>query len=62
MAIYSTPRGDTYDPMPVELWRFDGRGAVGRLETAEEIEFTWADRTSGTAVIDTPLTLSLIHI
>lgn len=56
MTIYSTPRGDTYDPMPVELWRFDGRGAVGRLETAEEIEFTWADRTSGTAVIDTPLT------
>lgn len=54
--MYATPRGVTEDPMPVELWRFDGDGAVGRLETAEELEFTWADRTAGTAVIETPLT------
>lgn len=55
-VVFATPRGVTDDPMPVELWRFDGQGAVGRLETAEELEFTWADRTSGTAVLETPLT------
>jgi hypothetical protein len=54
-TIYSTPRGNTYDPMPVELWRWDGTGAVGRLETSEEIEVTWADRDAGTTTIDTPL-------
>ena len=56
VAVFSTPRGNTYDPMPVELWRYDGTGAVGRLETAEKLEFTWADRTTGTAVLETPLT------
>lgn len=54
-TIYSTPRGNTYDPMPVELWHWDGTGAVGRLETSEEVEVTWADRGAGTATIDTPL-------
>lgn len=62
MTIYNTTRGTTYDPMPVELWHYDGTGPIGRLETAEKLEFTWADRTTGTAVIETPLTDMSRHL
>jgi hypothetical protein len=55
-TIYNTPRGTTYDPLPVELWKWDGTGPEGRLETSEKIEVTWGDRGAATAVIDTPLT------
>lgn len=54
--VFATPRGLTWDPMPVELWRYDGSGPVGRLEAAEELEFTWAVNGTGTAVVDAPLT------
>lgn len=54
-TVYNTPRGLTYDPMQVELWAWDGTGPLGRVELAEKVEVTWADRTSGTAVIDAPL-------
>ncbi|AHI04367.1 hypothetical protein CFAL_12075 (plasmid) [Corynebacterium falsenii DSM 44353] len=55
-TVYNTPRGRTYDPMQVELWEWDGTGPLGRVELSEKIEVTWADRTSGTVVLDTPLT------
>lgn len=55
-TVYNTPRGESFDPMPVELWRWNGTGPLGRLETSEKIEVTWAERGTGTAVIDTPLT------
>lgn len=55
-TVYNTPRGKTYDPMQVELWEWDGTGPLGRVELSEKIEVTWADRTSGTVVLDTPLT------
>lgn len=55
-TYYNTPRGVIHDPMPVEVWRFDGTGPLGRLETSERIEVTFAERGAGTAVIDTPLT------
>lgn len=55
-TVYNTPRGRTYDPMQVELWEWDGTGPLGRVELSEKIEVTWADRTSGTVVMDTPLT------
>ncbi len=54
-TIYNTPRGMTYDPMVVEIWPWDGQGPIGRLETAESVKVTWADRTAGVAVVDAPL-------
>lgn len=54
-TAYQTMRGVTYDPMPVEIWQWDGTGPVGRLELSESVEATWSERGTGIAVIDTPL-------
>ncbi|RAV34261.1 Gp37-like protein [Corynebacterium heidelbergense] len=55
-TMYNTSRGPTWDPMVVEIWPWDGDGPVGRLELSEKIEVTWADRGSGTVLIESPLT------
>lgn len=55
-TIFNTQRGQTYDPMPVHLWRFDGTGAYARLELAELVRVTWSDRDTGIAEVDVALT------
>lgn len=54
-TYYNTPRGVTFDPMPVEVWEHDGQGALFRVELAESVSVTWADRTTGTATLDLKL-------
>lgn len=54
-TYYNTARGTSYDPMPVEVWRHDGQGALFRVELAESVKVTWADRTTGTAEFDLKL-------
>ena len=54
-TYYNTPRGISHDPMPVEVWRHDGQGALFRVELAESVKVTWADRTTGTAEFDLKL-------
>lgn len=54
-TYYNTARGTSYDPMPVEVWRHDGHRALFRVELAESVKVTWADRTTGTAEFDLKL-------
>ena len=54
-TYYNTPRGISYDPMPVEVWEWNGQGALFRVELAESVSVTWADRTTGTAEFDLKL-------
>lgn len=55
MMVYNTPRGETYEPLTVELWRWDGGAPLGRLDQNERVSVTWEERGSGTAEIITPV-------
>jgi hypothetical protein len=55
-TLYSTPRGSTYDPLPVDVWPYDGAGPAYRLDGAEKVVLTWADRETSTGEFDVALT------
>lgn len=55
-TLFNTVRGNTYEPLPAEVWRWDGRGPEFPIETAEKISVTWADRESGVGEYDVRLT------
>lgn len=50
-TVYVTPRGDSYEPVVVELWSYGGQ-ALGRVGDFEKLEFTWSDREAQTCQLD----------
>lgn len=54
-TLYNTPRGETWDPMPIEVWHWGGQ-PLGRVNGIEEAKVTWrdgsADTISLTAALD----------
>lgn len=54
-TIYNTTRGPTADPLPIDVWHFDGAAPAGRLAGVEGVTLTWADGTTGTSELDVTL-------
>lgn len=47
-TLYRTPRGDSWEPIMVELWTWTGQ-RLGRVGAYEEMSFMFTDRTADTA-------------
>lgn len=61
-TLYRTPRGDSWEPILVELWTWTGQ-RLGRVGGFEEMAFTFSERTADTAELQLyldPLTAALL--
>lgn len=47
-TLYMTPRGPSWEPIPVELWTWTGQ-RLGRVGAFEEMAFTFSERSADTA-------------
>lgn len=53
-TLYNTPRGESWDPLPLEVWTYQGQ-PVGRLQGVETGTVTWRCGSADTAVITAAL-------
>lgn len=53
-TVYQTPRGQTYEPLAVDLYHYSGT-PLGRVGAFESMDFTWAERSADTGKLTTPL-------
>lgn len=49
-TMYNTPRGESWDPMPLEVWTWQGQ-PVGRLQGVESASVVWRDGSADTAKV-----------
>lgn len=53
-TLYSTPRGESWDPMPLEVWSWGGQ-PLGRISGVESAKLTWNDGSADTAKVEAAL-------
>lgn len=49
-TLYNTPRGESWDPMTLEVWSWGGQ-PLGRISGVEEATLTWNDSSADTAEV-----------
>lgn len=53
-TLYNTPRGESWDPLPLEVWTWEGQ-PVGRLQGVDSAKVTWRNGAADTATITAAL-------
>lgn len=61
-TIYNTPRGQTYDPMTIEVWKPNGVGPSAIVQNIEKAEVTWSMSGAGTAIVEAPYSPELADL